>query len=219
MKTSTRVWLAVAAVIPTGVLLAIPLALSTVTFLRERMHLYCSFLRMGDDDPGAYYCADGIGYILPGLILGFWVGVLLLAVAITSAVLLPRPALATRSLSVLGIAGLVFTVVASLVASAPRAGDGDPPDAAWAGVMVAPSLLFAVASVILLIVALGGFRRFTRTALWVVLALVLPATAVEPSLLFGTIPTLMASAAALLMSYVRVPASLAPAAASSARRG
>ncbi len=160
------------------------------------------------DDPGSWYCSDGIGYILPGVVIGFWVGVLLLAVALATAILLPRPLLASRVLAVVGVAGLGFTVATSLVADSGRSPTDDAPPDTWMSVMAVPSVLFAVATVALMMVAFSRERRRARLGLWPALAVVTAATVVEPALLFGTAPAIIAVGAALVLSYIRVPASM-----------
>ena len=163
MRTPTRIWLAIGAMVPMCLVLLLPLSLAAITFLRERMHLYCGFARVGADDPGSWYCSDGIGYILPGIITGFWVGVLLLAVALATAILLPRPLLASRVLAVVGIAGLGFTVATSLVADSGRSPTDDAPPDTWTSVMTVPSVLFAVATVALVMVAISREGRARAT--------------------------------------------------------
>lgn len=38
-----------------------------MTLVRDELHFQCSFLRMGTDDPGSFYCADGISYLGVGV--------------------------------------------------------------------------------------------------------------------------------------------------------
>ncbi|WP_157802222.1 hypothetical protein [Diaminobutyricimonas aerilata] len=52
--------------------------------LREELHVGCSLLSMGDE-PGEYYCGDGIGYLLPVFSL---LGVSLVACFIAAAITL-----------------------------------------------------------------------------------------------------------------------------------
>lgn len=205
MSTSARTWLALGATVLAGVLLLIPLSMAMVTFLRERMHLYCSFGRMGSDDPGSYYCADGIGYILPGLVLWFGVGTLLLATAIATAVLAARPLPAVRAMTIIGVAGLVFTVAVSLLADSGRHPASDIPADTWATVMAVPSVVFGLACAALVVAGASRSRTPTRVALWVGFALILTATLVEPTLVFGTVPVLIAVAVALIVAHRRVP--------------
>lgn len=211
MRTSVRVWLALGATALAGFVLVIPLSMAMITFLRERMHVYCSFGRMGADDPGSFTCADGIGYILPGLVLWFWVGMLLTVTAIATAVLAPRPLLATRVVAMIGVGGLAFLVTASLVADSGRHPASEIAADTWVSVMAVPSVLFGVASVALVIAAASRSKALTRVALWTPLALVLAATVVEPTLAFGTVPVLLAVGAALILANRQRSSSGAPA--------
>ena len=57
-----------------------------LTLVRDDLHFQCSFLRMGNDDPGSFYCADGISYIGVGLgTYGVYGVILLVALGIASA--------------------------------------------------------------------------------------------------------------------------------------
>lgn len=203
MRTSARIWLAIGATVLVGLVGVIPLSMAMITFLRERMHLYCSFARMGSDDPGSYLCADGIGYILPGLVLWFWFGSLLLATAITAAVFLPRPPLAIRALAIIGMAGLVSTVTVSVLADSGRHPAGEIPADTWVTVMAVPAVLFGLACVALILAAVSHSRTLGRVSLWVAFALVLAATVVEPTLAFGTVPVLIAAGIALVLAHRR----------------
>ncbi|SFN41652.1 hypothetical protein [Mycetocola miduiensis] len=203
MSNGARAWLAMGVTVLTGMVLVIPLSMAAIAFLRDRMHLYCSFLAMGDDDPGAYYCADGIGYLVPGLVLGFFTGLILFAAALILLMFLER-----RLLAGIGIAGTAFVVVASLVAGAPRPGDGQPPAGAWADVMAGPSALLAAASA-LLVVSMFLPVSGARIALGGALAVLVITTVFEPTLVFGTVPAALAVGAALVLASLRAPAASA----------
>jgi hypothetical protein len=201
MTTGRRVWLALAGTLLAGVLLVLPLGFAAMAFLQERLHLYCSYGRMGQDEPRAYTCSDGIGYALPALGLGVTVGLLLLATALATAILFPRPHVAVRVLSAIGIAGLALVVVTSVYAAGQRPGFEGVPADTWSTVMAVPSVLLGGASASLLVATVTR----ARAARYVAIALVVAATAVEPTILFGTVPSALAIASAILLGRVRQP--------------
>ena len=191
MKTSGRVWLAIVATVVADLVLFWPLTTSALAFLRDRMRLYCS----GGE---GITCADGIGYIFPGLGLWFWMSTLFLSTALAIALFGSRPMLATRVLSGVAVAGLAFTVIASLVANAQRHPLDYIPADTWLNLMGVPTLLFGAAVVPLTVAIFSRSRVVIVGSLCAALALVFAATIVEPSLAFGTTPVVAALVAALL---------------------
>jgi hypothetical protein len=200
MTMRERVRLAVGLTVLGNVLLVLPLSMAAITFLRGRMFLYCDFARMGASDPGSFLCADGISYIAPGLVLGIFVALLFLAAALAVAIWIPRPLSAVRAAACVAIASLVFTVVASVVASGNRNPGSNIPVGVWSLVMATPSVLFSLAAVALAVTGATRSPVAIRVTLSVALGLILAATLVEPTLAFGTAPAVMAVGAALFLS-------------------
>lgn len=203
-----RIWPVLALTTLLGAVLAIPLAWAAVSFLRDRIRYRCSY-------DGSFICADGNGYALAVLALGFCVGVLLLATAAAAAILSDRPPLATRVTAGMGIACVVFTVGASIVADSGRNPASLIPDDTWSSVMAKPALILAAAGVALALVVVSPPRFPKRVGLWVALLLALAATGVELTLAFGTVPVLFAVVIAL--STVRTPVEPIPVTSASAR--
>ena len=46
-----------------------------LAFRRDSVHLYCDYSDVGESAPGTYFCADGIGYIVP-LVTTFFIWML-----------------------------------------------------------------------------------------------------------------------------------------------
>ncbi|MGX1934273.1 hypothetical protein [Microbacterium resistens] len=112
-----------------GTVLVPLLTVSGVDMLREELHLLCSFERMGDE-PGSWYCADGIGYILPGLVVAAVVGLPVLAGLLLVLTLTRRRTTALRLLAplpVLAVTGLTAAMTVSRT-------DALPHGTTWPGV-------------------------------------------------------------------------------------
>jgi hypothetical protein len=194
------VWRAVGITLIGNLLLVLPLSMAAISFLRDRVYLYCDFARMGASDPGSFLCADGISYIGAGLVLGFVVALLFLAAALAVAVWMPRPLVAVRAEAGVAITSLAFTVAASLVVSGNRHPASAVPENAWSVVMATPTVLFSVAAVALALTGVIQVPLAMRMTLAVSIALIAAATVVEPTLAFGTAPALAAAGAGLVLA-------------------
>lgn len=203
MKLASRIWLALGINALATVVLFVPLAMAALAFLKDRMHLYCEFARMGLDDPGEYYCADGIGYIVPGVLLAFVIGLLLLATSLTVAIGLPRPRVAVRVLAGIGIVGLAFPLATAAVTVSLRHPASNIPTDTWTTVLLAPTVLLSLAALALVAILVVRSSTGIRIALAVALALTVAATAVEPTIAFGTVPALAACGLALWLAFRR----------------
>ena len=203
MNLAPRIWIALGINTVATVVLFVPLAMAALAFLKDRVHLYCEFARMGSDDPGVYLCADGIGYILPGLILAVVIGLLLLATSLTVAIGLLRPRIAVRVLAGVGIVALAFPLLTAAVAMSLRHPASNIPVDTWSTVLLVPTLVLSAAAVALTITFFVRSSTVIRIALSAALALTLAATIVEPTLAFGTVPALAASGAALWLAFRR----------------
>lgn len=190
MTTSERVWLALGATLAACIALMVLLFPAAMYFLRDRMRLGC----------WSEGCADGSSYLGPILLLGMWTGILLLATALVVALEFRRPLAAARTLAIIAVSGLGFVIVVSFIAAAISRGYEITPNDTWPSVMAAPSLLFGLATVALVVAVVARRRPLIRAALCVGLLPLLAATVLEPTLGFGTAPVLIALGMAIWLA-------------------
>ncbi|MFY9714694.1 MAG: hypothetical protein WAK00_14600 [Microbacterium sp.] len=178
-----------------GGILALVLSTAAVDTLREGIHYGCSYGTMGEAT-GSWACADGIGYIFPGLGLLLGSGLSLLAGMIVA---LGDLACRTvrRILAALAFVPLIWTTTVLATATLGRS-DPLPTGETWGAVW-----LFTVgipALVALLGTAMGSASALTRLPdnrilRMAALALLLAATLIQPGLGLAT-----AAVAALLIA-------------------
>lgn len=178
-----------------GGIVALVLSTAAVDTLREGIHYGCSYGTMGEAT-GSWMCADGIGYIFPGLGLLFGSGLSLLAGMIVVLGDLESRTV-RRILAILAFVPLIWTTTALSTATLGRS-DPLPTGETWGAIW-----LFTVgvpALVALLGTAMGSASALTRLPDNRILrmagfGLLLAATLIQPGLGLAT-----AAAAALLIA-------------------
>lgn len=187
-----------ALVIVAGGFAALLFSVPTVGLLREQLRINCNTYPPGSEGEGAWTCADGISYIIPGVILLAMTG-LSLIVGLVVALIARRELVARGWFTVLAVLPVVWTLAWTrygsdeLVSFPP----GVPHIDFWM-IWVGPAALTATVALAIAVVALA-FRR--RVAFWLTASAAAGvgiATVVQPGLGLGTLPSAALLCAALL---------------------
>lgn len=173
----------------------------TVSLLREGIHYACNYGTTGEA-AGAWMCADGIGYLLPGIAL--------LATALLPALIGALIVFAAGARTIVIALGVLSFIPVSAVALMTAAltitrDDPLPVDQTWPGVWavtVGPSAALAVLGTALLAGARHGTHPASRMLMIVGGVLMLAGVIVQPGLAFA----IAASAAAIMASITAGPA-------------
>lgn len=164
-----------------GTGLALPGMVVSLALIREVLHIGCTWLVGGEAGDGMWMCADGIGYIGPGLSFG---GPLLLGVVAGTAVSLTQRTASRRrwAFAVAALFPLVWTAAWTILATEHHRTLHPDALGVW-GRSIMPALLLAALAVGVLVTA--GRGRAASTALRVSLggALLFASLVVQPALL------------------------------------
>ena len=134
-----------------------------LTMVRDDLHFQCSFLRMGSDDPGSFYCADGIGYIGVGVATYGVYGVILL-IALGVATADPKRAgMQSRLMAGISILPIAMFSWSTWDATSTRPLDQAPGVNYWVQPLLAVTVVLATAVIVILTAGLLSRPRF-RTA-------------------------------------------------------
>ncbi|SKA81396.1 hypothetical protein SAMN06295879_0321 [Agreia bicolorata] len=175
--------------------------LPLVSFLRDGVHLYCEYSDVGESAPGSFFCADGIGYIVPvATIILVWALVSALGIVAMSAWI--PPALRPRLVSLLSLGPAVYLSVLAADATGRLRATVQPRDF-WSGPMLAVTVLLSgFAAVVLVLLVVRGAR--SRLVLYVVGGvLLLAALAAQPGMLAATLLTMGLFGASLILDRAR----------------
>ncbi|KJC63594.1 hypothetical protein [Agreia bicolorata] len=182
--------------------------LPLVSFLRDGVHLYCEYSDVGEAAPGSFFCADGIGYIVPvATIILVWALVSALAIVAMSAWI--PPALRPRLVSLLSLGPAVYLSILAADATGRLRATVQPRDF-WSGPMLAVTVLLSgFAAVVLVLLVVRGSR--SRLVLYVVGGvLLLAALAAQPGMLAATLLTMGLFGASLILDRARYELPSAP---------
>lgn len=172
-----------------GGLLTSMLSLGAVGMLREQLHYGCSYGTMGEA-AGAWMCADGIGYIFPGLTLLFGAGLSLL-IGLLVVLGVTRESTIRRVLTILAFAPLLWAVGWLSSVTLPRT-DPVPEGETWLGIWLINlgiSTMLAVVGATFAASVPAGAGRTTRL-LWITSGVfLLAASFVQPGLALATVAT------------------------------
>ncbi|KGJ75677.1 hypothetical protein GY21_09520 [Cryobacterium roopkundense] len=164
-----------------------------LSLVRDDLHFQCSFLKMGSDDPGSFYCADGISYIGVGVATyGVYGMVLLIALTVTTAGP-KRAGLQSRLLAGISILPIAMFSWSTWYATSARPIDQAPDVNYWAQPLLAVTAVLSAAVVVILAAGLPSRPRFRRIGFRVSLALLVAAALIQPGSLsavavaFGTL--------------------------------
>ena len=134
-----------------------------LTMVRDDLHFQCSFLQMGSDDPGSFYCADGIGYIGVGVATYGVYGVILL-IALGVATADPKRAgMQSRLMAGISILPIAMFSWSTWYATSTRPLDQAPGVNYWVQPLLAVTVVLATAVIVILTAGLLSRPRF-RTA-------------------------------------------------------
>lgn len=189
----------VALVLVAGGLAALLFGAPTVGLLREQLRINCNTYPPGSEGEGAWTCADGISYIVPGVILLAMTG-LSLAVGLVVAFRARRELVARVWFTVLAVLPVAWTLAWTRYGSDDVSFPPGVPRIDYWMIAVGPAALTATIALAIAVAALG-FRR--QVAFWITAvasAGVAIATVVQPGIGLATLP----SAALLCAALVRV---------------
>lgn len=199
-------------VLAVGGLLPSILSLGSVGMLREQLHYGCSYGTMGEA-AGAWMCADGIGYIFPGitLLFGAFLSLLTGLLVVLGAA---RESITRRTLTMLAFAPLLWALGWLSSVTLPRT-DPLPHGETWLNIWLINLGISALLAVIGMTLA-----AFTPTnpgrpnrLLWIAGAVfLLAATFVQPGLALATVTAGLLLAAARLVPLLSRNETIAPSA-------
>ena len=175
-----------------------------LAFLRDGVHLYCDYSDVGESAPGTYFCADGIGYIMP-LVTTFFIWMLVGAAGIVAMSGWVPAALRPRLVGVIALAPIAYLswIAAGAAGRLSTAQSRD----FWAAPMLGVTVVLAAfAVVVLALLATRGARP--RIVLYIAGgALMLAAVVTQPGMLSALIMSTGLFAASFALDRARfVPA-------------
>jgi hypothetical protein len=177
-----------------------------LTLVRDDLHFQCSFLRMGSDDPGSFYCADGISYIGVGVGTYGVYGVILLVGLGIIASAGPTSAGMLQSRLIAGISILPIAMFSwsTWYATSVRSIDQAPDANYWVQPLL-PVTAVLVTAVIVILAVLPISRPGVRTVGFrVAMVLFVVAVLIQPGSLSAVAVTVGTLAAAMFLER-RVP--------------
>jgi len=192
---------------PSALIVGAALVLSIVVggvpllaFLRDGVHLYCEYSDVGESAPGTYFCADGIGYIVP-LVTTFFIWTLVCATAIVAMSAWVPAALRPRLLGVFALAPLAYLswIAAGAAGRTSTAQSRD----LWTAPMLGVTIVLATfAMVVLALLVVRGARP--RLVLYIAGgALLLAALVAQPGMLAAILLAMGLFGASLILERSR----------------
>lgn len=195
---------------PSALIVGAALVLSIVVggvpllvFLRDGVHLYCEYSDVGESAPGTYFCADGIGYIVP-LVTIFFIWTLVSAAAVVAMSGWVPSALRPRLLGVLALAPLAYLswIAAGAAGSAGRTGTAQSRDL-WTAPMLGVTIVLAAFAVVVLGLLVARGAR-PRLVLYIAGgALLLAALVAQPGMLAAILLAMGLFGASLILERSR----------------
>jgi hypothetical protein len=173
--------------------------------VREDLHFQCSFLRMGGDDPGSFYCADGISYMGVGVgTYGVYGVILLVALVIASVGPATAGMLQSQLMAGISILPIAMFSWSTWYATSVRSGDQAPGVNYWVQPLLPVTVVLVTAVVVILAAGLISRPGVRRAGFRVAMALFVAAVLIQPGSLSAVAVALGALAAAMLLER-RVP--------------
>jgi hypothetical protein len=196
---------AAALVVATALVLAVVVGgLTLVMFFRDEVHLYCDYSDVGESAPGTFFCADGLGYIIP-VATTFAVWALACGVAVVAMSAWIPSAVRPRLLGLVSLAPIAHLSGIAAEATGRLQSSVQPRDF-WTGpILTAAALLAAFAVVVLALLAV----RQTRTRAVLYLAggvLLLAALIAQPGMVSAVTVTSGVLGASLILDRARFDA-------------
>jgi hypothetical protein len=176
-----------------------------LSLVRDELHFQCSVMRMGSDDPGSFYCADGISYIGVGVgTFGVYGVILLVALGVASAGRTTAGTLRSRLMAGISILPIAMFSWSTWYATSVRSSDQAPGVNYWVQSLLPVTVVLV--SAVLVILAAGLISRpGVRTAgFGVAMALFVAAVFIQPGSLSAVAVALGILAAAMFLER-RVP--------------
>ena len=171
-----------------------------LTLVRDDLHFQCSFLRMGNDDPGSFYCADGISYIGVGLgTYGVYGVILLVALGIASASPTAAGMLQSRLLAGISIVPIAMFSWSTWYATSGRSMDQAPDANYWVQPLLPVTVVLVIAVIVILAVVPISRPGIRAAGFLVAMALFVTAVLIQPGSLSAVAVTLGTLAAAMFL--------------------
>jgi hypothetical protein len=168
--------------------------------VRDDLHFQCSFLRMGSDDPGSFYCADGISYIGVGVGTYSVYGVILLvALVIASAGPTTTGTLRPRLMAGISILPIAMFSWSTWYATIARSADQAPGVSYWVQPLLPVTVVLVTAVVVILAAGLIPRPGVRRAGFRVAIALLVAAALIQPGSISAVAVALGTLAAALFL--------------------
>lgn len=161
-----------------------------IYLFRDKLHYQCSFLTMGESDPGSFSCTDGIGYLMVGIAVHGVSVLLMLAFALI--VFGPEtPKAQVRSVRVTGLAvvPVAFLIASTVYTVIQRPADARQDANYWVEPMLSVTIVLCLA-IALIVTASMTHRRPLRVLATGGAVLVLVGAAVVQT---GTLPSVAMS--------------------------
>ncbi|TFC56159.1 hypothetical protein [Cryobacterium sp. TMB1-7] len=172
--------------------------------VREDLHFQCSFHHMGSDDPGSFYCADGIGYIGVGVATyGVYGVILLIALGIAMADL-KSSGIQSRLMAGISILPIAMFSWSTWYATSTRPIDQAPGANYWVQPLLPVTAVLVTAVIVILAAGLIPRPRLRTAGFRVAMALFIAAALIQPGSLSAVAVTLGTLAAAVCLEW-RMP--------------
>ena len=187
-----------------------------LTFVRDELHFQCSFLRMGSDDPGSFYCADGISYIGVGVgTYGVYGVILLVALGIASVGRTTAGMLRSRLMAGISILPIAMFSWSTWYATSARSTDQAPGANYWVQPLLPVTVVLVTAVVAILTAGLISRPRVRTAGFLVAMALFVAAVFIQPGSLSAVAVAVGILAAAMALgrlvpNEIESPPSLPP---------
>ena len=175
-----------------------------LSLVREDLHFQCSFLQMGSDDPGSFYCADGISYIGVGVATyGVYGLILLIALRITMADL-KSSGMQSRLMAGISILPIAMFSWSTWYATSARPVDQAPGANYWVQSLLPVTAVLVTAVIVTLAAGLISRPRLRTAGFRVAMALLVAAVLIQPGSLSAVAVALGILTAAACLEW-RVP--------------
>jgi len=172
--------------------------------VREDLHFQCSFHQMGSDDPGSFYCADGISYIGVGVATyGVYGLILLIALGVALADL-RSSGIRSRLMAGISILPIVMFSWSTWYATSARPVDQAPGANYWVPFLLPVTAVFVTAVIVILAAGLVSLPWLRTAGFRLAMALLVAAVLVQPGSLSAVAVALGILTAAVCLEW-RVP--------------
>lgn len=175
-----------------------------LNLVREDLHFQCGFQQMGSEDPGSFYCADGISYIGVGVgTYGVYAVILLIAFGIALAGS-KTSGMQSRLMAGVSILPIAMFSWSTWYATNARTFDQAPGINYWVQPLFPVTAVLVAAVIFILAAGLISRPRVRATGFRVAMALLVAAALIQPGSLSAVAVALGILAAAVSLER-RVP--------------